>query len=188
MGMQHLTGGSQMARELVWNRIADLSFNWPLGTAGNRNIATINPGETLTRIVMQVRFWAAAVDQTLPSEHSLYVPYWFGVLWGDPRIIPNPALIGLVQAAQQFPDNMLWFEKYTMRDAYTPARHAAVNIGWIDDRPSMNVDVTKQRLNDRPDAPISVQFLWQANSTLLADPLAYTPLATASILRRTANE
>lgn len=174
-----------MTRPLYWERTFNTSFNWQLGTAGNQFLHSVSAGETLTRLILSLRFWAAAVDQTNPTEHSLYVPYTFVIFWADSRVITNPSLVSVQTIVQDYPDYVLHFERYSMRDAYTPAKFAAVNLGWIDDRPSMTVDIKAQRHNDRTDSgDIDARIAWQANATLLADPLAYTPLCSSSALIR----
>lgn len=174
-----------MTRPLYWERVFNNSFNWQVGTSGNQPLQDIRPGETLTRLILSLRFWAAAVDQTGPNEHSLYVPYLFAIFWGDTRVIPNPNLVTVATLIQTWPDSVLHYERWTMRDAYTPPKFAAVNLGWVDDRPSMTVDIKAQRKNDRTDEQvIPVRIAWQANSTIMGDPLQYVPLCSSSALIR----
>lgn len=172
-----------MAREVVWRRVGDASFNWTEATEGNRHMYTLTPGETLIRLVLSVRFWArvAAQGSNIPPER-LYVPYAFGIFWND-GISPVPNLVYPLSSADDYPDNWLHLERFTLRDAYTPAKYTGVNIGWQDSRPDMQVDIKARRLSDRADGnPCQILFTWQGFSGLLGDAMVLQPLVTTSAL------
>lgn len=172
-----------MARAVYWKRTGDLSFNWSQDTQASWQVMSIPPGETLIRTNVQVRFWANEAQQTgFISPDSLYNPYAFAMFWRD-STFTLPSNVGPLTDAETYAQSWLWWERFTLRDAYTPSGYAGVNIGWIDDRPSMDFVSRARRISD-PESEFGDQlwFCWEGFTTLGGDALALAPKCSISCL------
>lgn len=177
-----------MARTRFWKRLPDASVSWPQAVQGNHPIVSVLEGETILRTIIDVRFYARTVDQgtSIPPDR-MYVPYAFGLFYSD-GTVPNPHLIFPLASADDYPDNWLHLERFTMTDANTPAKYTGVNVGFQDQRPSMTFESHAQRTGKRPlPSQETLIFCWQGYSTVYADPFILKPLVHVSCLMLSAD-
>lgn len=136
-----------MARPSFWVREPNPPFFWPKTplTVWNQSFAHVwPPGETVIRIVGNLRFWVNATAAAIVGPGDLYASYLWGLVWDDGSV-PNMQNMSLHGNMEQLEEHILHIEAFSMRDAWTPAKYSGVNIGFIDDRPNTYFETRAQR-------------------------------------------
>lgn len=175
-----------MARPSFWVREPNPPFFWPKTplTIWNQAMGHVwPPGETIVRIVGNLRFWVNAAQAAVTNPEDLYTSYLWGLVWDDGSL-PQIANMSLHNNMTDLEEHILHMEGFSMRDAWTPAKYNAVNQGFIDDRPLTGFDIRAQR-RSAPIAPktaCGIRFLASGQSVTDFFPINFAPRLNLSVL------
>lgn len=175
-----------MARPSFWVREPNPPFFWPKTplTILNQSLAHAwNPGETIIRIVGNMRFWVNPTAAAITNPEELYASYVWGLVWDDGSVpgISTMTLHGNMDALEE---HILHMEAFSMRDAWTPASYNGVNIGFIDDRPETGFDARARRRADPvpPKELCQIRVLASGQSVNDFFPINFSPRCSISVL------
>ena len=175
-----------MARPSFWVREPNPPFFWPKTplTIWNQAIAHQWPeGETVIRIVGNVRFWVNPTQAALTNPEDLYASYLWGLVWDDGSVA-NMSQMSLHGNMDQLEEHILYMEGFSMRDAWTPPNYNGVDIGFIDDRCDTSFETRARRLS-APVAPTTlskIRFLASGQSVNDFFPINFAPRLNISVL------
>lgn len=175
-----------MARPSFWVREPNPPFFWPKTplTIWNQSMAHVWPeGETIIRIVGNVRFWVNSAQAAVTNPEDLYTSYLWGLVWDDGSV-PNMNQMSLHGNMDALEEHILHMEGFSMRDAWTSPNYSGVNQGFIDDRPETGFDARARR-RSTPVAPrtaSSIRFLASGQSVTDFFPINFAPRCNFSVL------
>lgn len=175
-----------MARPSFWVREPNQPRIWPKTplTIWNQSFGHVwQPGETIVRMVGNTRFWVDAAAAAISGPGDLYASYLWGLVWDDGSVA-NMNQMSLHGNMEQLEEHILHMEGFSMRDAWTPASYAGVNIGFIDDRPQTSFDVRAQRRSAPvpPRTASQIRFLASCQSVDDFFGINFTPRINISVL------
>lgn len=175
-----------MARPSFWVREPNPPRSWPKTplTILNQSMAHVWPaGETIVRIVGNIRFWVNASQAAVTNPEDLYASYVWGLVWDDGSV-PNINTMTLHGNMEQLEEHILHMEAFSMRDAWTPAKYTGVNQGFIDDRIETGFDVRAQRRSAPvpPRTACAIRVLASGQSVNDFFPINFTPRLSISVL------
>jgi len=175
-----------MARPSFWVREPNPPFFWPKTplTILNQTLAHAWPeGETVIRILGNMRFWVNPTAAAITNPEELYASYLWGLVWDDGSV-PGISTMTLHGNMDVLEEHILYLEAFSMRDAHTPASYNGVNIGFIDDRPKTYFE-TRARRTSTPVAPTTLSKIRvMASSQSVNDffPINFSPRCSISVL------
>jgi len=175
-----------MARSSHWVREPNQPRVWPKTPLTIWNQAFGHawaPGETVIRIFGNCRFWVNDSAAAISGPGDLYASYLWGLVWDDGSV-PNMQNMSLHGNMEQLEEHILHIEGFSMRDAWTPASYAGVNIGFIDDRPETFYE-TRARRRSEPVAPrVSSLLRFMASCQSVDDffGINFTPRISLNVL------
>lgn len=175
-----------MARPTHWVREPNPPFFWPKTPLTIWNQAFAHawpPGETIIRIIGNLRFWVNPSQAAVTNPEDLYTSYLWGLVWDDGSV-PGIANMSLHGNMEQLEEHILYIEGFSMRDAWTPDGYAGVNQGFIDDRPLTAFESRARRVSAPvpPKTLCNLRFLASGQSVTDFFPINFAPRININVL------